>query len=144
MMTTQEIISEIDQLTIDDSDDFDALDRVDELTAKLIMNNDGYLAAAHLIHLLERHPEIEFGTPGEPVHTLERFQGHYEDLLYESLARRPTEVTVWMLNRIINGEHDAVKKIDLLKRLKNCSTHPRANDVAKQAALDFLKYQTED
>lgn len=53
-------------------------------------------------------------------------------------------MTVWMLNRIINAEVNVEKKNELLNRLENCLNHPSANDVAKEATLTFLKYQTEE
>jgi len=147
-MTTQEIIIEINRMNVENSDDFDSLERIDELTDLLKINSDGYLACEHLISLLERHPNVEFGTPGEPVHTLEKFQGHYEVFLYQSLERRPTQMTVWMHNRIINAETNAEtnaeQKNELLNRLKNCLNHPSANEMTKESTLTFLKYQTEE
>ncbi|WP_214229584.1 hypothetical protein [Pedobacter sp. B4-66] len=143
-MTTQEIIIEINKLIIQSLDDLGALERIDKLTNLLRVNGDGYLACEHLIYLLERHPNVEFGTPGEPVHTLETFQGYYEVFLYQSLERQPTQMTVWMLNRIINAEANIEKKNELLNRLGNCLNHPSANEVAKEATLNFLKYQTEE
>lgn len=141
-MTTQEIIIKINEISVGSSDDFDSLEQIRELTGLLRMNNDGYLACEHLIYLLERHPDVEFGTPGEPVHTLEKFPGYYEAFLYQSLERQPTEMTVWMLNRIINAETDIEKENELLNKLKNCLNHPLASDLTKETTLDFLKRQT--
>lgn len=143
-MTTQEITIEINRMNVESLDDFDSLERIDELTDLLKINSDGYLACEHLIYLLERHPNVEFGTPGEPVHTLEKFRGHYEVFLYQSLERQPTQMTVWMLNRIINAETIDEQKEELLNRLRNCLNHPSANDMIKESALTFLKYQTEE
>jgi len=143
-MTTQEIIIEINRMNVESSDDFGSLERIDELTDLLKINSDGYLACEYLISLLERYSNVEFGTPGEPVHTLEKFRGHYEFFLYQSLERRPTQMTVWMLNRIINAETNAEQKNELLDRLKNCLNHPLANEMTKESTLTFLKYQTEE
>ena len=66
-MMTQEIINEIGEINISNSEDFENLDRIQELTDLLRINGDGYLACESLINLMERHPQIEFGTPGEPI-----------------------------------------------------------------------------
>jgi hypothetical protein len=69
-MTTLEIIQAIEKIEIVSSDDDESIEKIYVLTDKLRVNHDGYLACQSLISLLERHPDIEFGTPGEPVHTL--------------------------------------------------------------------------
>jgi hypothetical protein len=62
-MNTQEIIDEINKMTLSGSEDYNNLERIDELTTQLRNNQDGYLASETLIYLLERHPDIEFGNP---------------------------------------------------------------------------------
>lgn len=83
-----------------------------------------------------------FGTPGEPVHILESYGGHYEHHLFNSIDRNPTLMTVWMLNRIINGTKELSSRQQLIDKLKNCSTH-QASLRVKQSALDFYVFQTE-
>ena len=139
-MTTPEIIAEIDAMTIIDSDDFDPLERLDILADELAQNADAHLACAALIQLLERHPHVEFGTPGEPVHTLEKHPGHYEALLMQSLNRHPTFMTVWMLNRMINGTDGRAKEA-LIRALRAAATHPKADEQAKASAEEFLAHQ---
>ena len=141
-MTTPDIIQKINKIVITSSDDDQSLNRIHELMVELRGNQDGYLACESLIMLLEKHPNIEFGTPGEPVHTLESYVGYYEQLLFASLNRIPTYMTVWMLNRIINGIRDLNKRQKLVDKLKNCSVHNKASDWAKQSAIDFYNFQT--
>jgi hypothetical protein len=141
-MSTEDIINELDQMTITDSEDYEKLDRIEELTQYLRQNENGKVACESMIKLLERHPEVEFGSPGEPIHTLETFDGHYENHLFESLERRPTEMTIWMLNRIINSKKGN-EKSELLKKLAGCSIHNLASEAAKESARDFLEYQLE-
>ena len=51
---------------------------------------------------MERLDGVELGTPGPLVHTLETLRGGYEMLLAESVRRKPTLLSVWMVNRILN------------------------------------------
>jgi hypothetical protein len=95
------------------------------------------------IKLLERHPHIEFGTPGQLIHLLESYSGHYEEILMESLDRQPTFMTIWMLNRIINAEDSSTRDI-LLDKMKSVMTHPLADQEAKDLAKEFYNYQTEE
>jgi hypothetical protein len=142
-MTTEEIIDEINNMTVDSSEDYDNLERIDELTDLLNKQKDGHLACYAMINLLERHPHVEFGTPGQPVHTIESYSGHYEDLLMESLDRQPTFITIWMLNRIINAAEGS-EKGKLIDKMKSFMTHPSAGEEAKDAAKDFYMFQTKE
>lgn len=141
-MKTNEIIEKLKSLKIDSSEDYESLESIDELTTFLRQNSDGHLACQEMISLLERHPEIEFGLPGEPVHTLENFVGHYEESLMKSLDKHPTQMTIWMLNRMINVQTGEERE-KLIQKLKDCMNHPLASQVAIEMAKDFFKYQTE-
>jgi hypothetical protein len=142
-MTTKDIIEELNQMTIIDSEDYEPLERIDELTDFLEQNEDGHLACDAMINLLERHPHIEFGTPGQPIHLLESYSGHYEELLMASLDRQPTFMTIWMLNRIINAE-EGLSRDKLVDKMKSYMTHPLADEEAKDSAKKFYIYQTEE
>lgn len=63
--------------------------------------------------------------------------------LFTSLDRRPTIMTVWMLNRILNATKDLTTWQHLINKLKNCSMHSQASEQAKRSALDFYAWQTE-
>ena len=141
-MTTQEIITQLQSLTIDNSEDYEKLEQINTLVDQLRENRDGQLACDALINLLERHPSIEFGTPGEPIHTIECYPGQYEELLNKSLDRRPTYMTIWMLNRIINASPD--NKADLIAKMKEYTFHPLADNEAKTAAKEFYDFQTKE
>jgi hypothetical protein len=142
-MTTDKVIKELNQMTIVDSEDYDNLERIDELIDFLKENKDGHLACEAMISLLERHPHVEFGTPGQPIHALESYSGHYEELLMASLDRQPTFMTIWMLNRIINEEKGLTKN-SLIEKLKSCISHPLADEQASESAKEFYTYQTRE
>lgn len=82
------------------------------------IKNAGYgiEAVESLLKLMERHPLVEFGMPGAIVHFVETFYGNgYEDLLVQSVKRKPTIHTVWMLHRLINDpEEKRSKEFNLL------------------------------
>ena len=94
-----------------------------------------------MIDLLERHPNVEFGTPGEPIHTLESYGEKYRPFLYASLNRKPTYMTVWMLNRIINAK-DEKEKPQLIELLRKLSIHESADEATRESAMDFYLYQS--
>lgn len=142
-MTTDEIIDELSRLTIAHSEDYARLDRLDELTALLAQNADGYLACAAMLAVLERHPQIAFGTPGQLVHALESYPGHYENGLLASLDRQPTATTVWLLNRLLNAVRRAGRS-PLVACLRRLRTHPRADAQARAEAEAFYRFQTKE
>ncbi len=64
---------------------------------------ESFRAIEPLLHLMESHPEADFGSPGPIVHFAEEFYGKgYEEILVQSIQRKPTGHTLWMLNRIVN------------------------------------------
>ena len=96
------------------SDDFEFI--MEDNIMKLETQNIGIEAVAPLLQLMERHPLFDFGVPGAIVHFVERFYKRgYEELLIDSVKRRPTMHTVWMLNRIINGSENKEKYIKIMK-----------------------------
>lgn len=141
-MNTQQIIDGLKALHIPANDEYEALDRISELTDQLEKNKNGHLACEALIHLLERHPAVDFGGPGSIVHLLEHYSGHYESLLYASLERSPAPYTLMLYNRIINGMRKSKKKQELIDRYKLFAKNPKADKETKRSAMDYYAYQT--
>ena len=140
-MTTAQITTELNQLTIRSSEDYVQLDRLAELTGLLAQNHDGWLACAAMLHVLERHPQVEFGAPGPLVHALENYRGQYEKLLLASLDRRPTATTIWLLNRLLHAATGAERQ-RLTTLLHRLATHQLADKSAQAAAEEFYRFQT--
>lgn len=92
---------------------------------------------AAVLHFMEAHPDLDFGTPGALVHFVERFHGHgYESLLLDSIARRPTAHTAWMLNRVINGAEDDASRTAYVHALRAAAAHPSIDaDTAAEIAM---------
>ena len=61
-------------------------ERLDRLCDEMRELNDAATCAPVMFHTMERLDEVELGTPGPLVHTLESWPGRYEALL----ARRST------------------------------------------------------
>lgn len=78
-----------------------------------------------ILRLIESHPAVDFGTPGELVLFLEGlYDCGYEELLIESVLRNPTPHNIWMLHRCFNDETDRrhllyQKTIEKLRNAEN-------------------------
>jgi hypothetical protein len=95
-----------------------------------------------ILRFMERHGDIELGTPGPLVHFIERFAGQgYEQKLIESVKRRPVAHTVWMLNRLINGTPHAAQRQRLVRILMDVGHAPQVDDRIRHMAGEFLNYQ---
>jgi hypothetical protein len=96
-------------------------------------------AVEPVLGFMEEHPSIDFGAPGALVHFLERFyRKGYEEKLIASVRRRPTSVTVWMVNRLLNGAKREEERAVLLKTLEEVLRNPLADSGAVQMANRFL------
>ena len=71
---------------------------------------------ASILDFISKHPEVDFGSPGELVHFVEKFYHKgYEDLLLESVQKNPTVHNIWMLHRCYNdNDPDLVPQIQAL------------------------------
>lgn len=93
-----------------------------------------------MFRTMERLDGVELGTPGPLVHTLETWRGRYEKLLAQSVRTKPSPLTLWMVNRILNASPpDAESWMALLRGV---AENPAASAEAKAAAARFIEYQT--
>jgi hypothetical protein len=130
-------------------DAFEAVSGYDENQSELYEIVDGFGSLADrarvipaMFSLMERFPEAYLGTPGPLVHSIESLGiNRYEPLLIESVKRQPTELGVWMLNRILNialpGEH----RERLLELMRSAGRHPKCPARVAGLAEQFLEYQ---
>ncbi|MFG3604731.1 hypothetical protein [Micromonospora chersina] len=87
--------------------DADGPDRLQAICAELVERHDPERWTPLLYSLIERLDDADMGSPGPIVHSLETWSG-YRPLLAESLRRKPTPLTLWMANRLLNtGPSDA-------------------------------------
>jgi hypothetical protein len=115
-------------------------ERLDELCDELRAVNDPAVGAPVMFRTMERLDGVELGTPGPLVHTLETWRGVYEKLLGESVRRKPTPLSVWMVNRILNVRPPDAES--WLALLRSVAENPAASHEAKAVAKGFIKYQT--
>jgi hypothetical protein len=100
----------------------------------------GLEAVEPILRFMEDHPDIDFGVPGALVHFVERFyRKGYDEALMESLLRKPTGHTTWMLNRMINGAKTQPERDRLCRLMKKITTHPKALDSTRQRAMEYLE-----
>ena len=91
-----------------------------------------------ILRFIETHPDVDFGSPGPLVHFAERFYLYgYEEKLLQSIARKPTSLTAWMVNRVLNGTKEPNKRQELVAVMKGIAAHPLADDVTRQTANRF-------
>ena len=88
----------------------------DEIVDAMEASPQPFDLVAPILELMANHPEVDFGSPGELVHFVEKFshQG-YEDLLLESVLKSPTVHNIWMLHRCYNdNDPNLVRQIQTL------------------------------
>ncbi|MEH1165685.1 hypothetical protein V6V47_09885 [Micromonospora sp. CPCC 205539] len=136
------IAAELEGLTLLDFDpmniDADGAGRLQAICAELVERDDPERWAPLLYSLMERLDDADLGSPGPIVHALEAWRG-YPPLLAESLLRKPTPLTVWMANRLLNtGPSDTSNWLELLRL---ATRHAAASPEAQADARDFLEHQ---
>jgi hypothetical protein len=99
-MTALEIANNLERIASTEDFPSRSADLVDAWTAA----GAGAEAVEPILRFMEGHPSIDYGAPGALVHFVERFRSkNYQEKLVESIRRKPTSHTIWMLNRLING-----------------------------------------
>ena len=118
-------------------EDFEAIYEI----LNIIKEEDSMLYIEWILHFMEENPKIDYGMPGPLVHFMEKkYKKGYEKLLLESIKRKPTEHTVWMLNRILNDVNleDRNVYMDGLKAIVKDSKY---DEELRSLAKEFLEYQ---
>lgn len=118
-------------------EDFEAIYEI----LNIIKEEDSMLYIEWILHFMEENPKIDYGMPGPLVHFMEKkYKKGYEKLLLESIKRKPTEHTVWMLNRILNDVNleDRNVYMDVLKAIVKDSKY---DEELRSLAKEFLEYQ---
>ena len=142
--TVIEIAADFDALTSLDFDDANrdakGWDRLCELCEEMRTVNDPTVCAPVIFRTMERLDGAELGTPGPLVHTLESWRGGYETLLAQSVQRKPTSLSIWMVNRILNAcPSNSESWIALLRSVAD---NPNVSAETKAEAEKFVEFQT--
>jgi len=126
----------------DFDDEFAGLEKLNGLTDELMTMPQPERAVPALFAVMERMPDTEMGTPGPLVHTLEWMRGRYEQELVESIKRQPADLSVWMVNRILNGTRDSRQRQIYLDLLRLAAEHPKAPESVRHEAEHFIQHQS--
>jgi hypothetical protein len=81
--------------------------------------------------------------PGPLVSLLERHRGRYERLLSESVKRKPTHMTLWMVNRILNSDVDDADRAYWAGLLNEVATQTAVDENLRSLADEYLQFQRE-
>jgi hypothetical protein len=93
-----------------------------------------------MFSVIERCGEADLGCPGPLVHCIELLEyEEYLSLLVDSVRRQPTYLSVWMVNRILNGDATEDHRRQLLELLRSVSTNPVASASVVAEAYRFLQ-----
>lgn len=119
------------------SEDFELTEQVLEI---IIEEDDSIEYVSVILKQMEKNQNIDYGMPGPAVHYAERYYlNGYEKLLYESLKRKPTQHTLWMLNRILNSPQLADKD-KYLALLSSIASNGSIDAAVSAEARNFLEY----
>ncbi len=117
------------------------LERLDSLMDELRADADAKDAIDPILHFIEDHPQEDLGAPGPLVHFVEQFYGDgYEELLLRSVKRRPTKLTVWMLNRLANGAGSSHERDRYITTMHEIAA---GDSDARVLAQDFLNSRSD-
>ncbi len=117
------------------------------LTDKWKAEGVGFYAVEPVFRFMESHPDLDYGSPGPLVQFAESFwaldeKRRYEEKLIESLNRAPTFHTIWMLNRLINGEQNSEEKVRLISIMQRIANDTALEPYLREGAADFFEWQT--
>jgi hypothetical protein len=133
--TTQEIIAAIDGFNPAGGNWLG----LDKLVQELFESGSAAIGIESMLRIFERFP----GEDGEGVfwtivHGLETLPG-YEVKVVNSLRRKPSEFTLLMVNRLLNGGFQEIDRVSLLSLLEDVVKDPKAQPDVRQSAQEYLE-----
>jgi hypothetical protein len=143
-MDTEKLMTQLEAIP---TDDFEFQSR--GLTEQWSTGGAGMECVEPILRFMENHPNIDYGMPGPLVHFIEsrisngEGQNHYVRLIIESIERRPTPHTVWVLNRLLNlarKTSDRNLEKNLLEAMALAKLNPRTDDYTRERIDDFLAH----
>lgn len=139
-----EIESDLDSLIPEDFDlwqqDSNGLDRLYQLTDEIDQLPQPHCLLPTLFRTVERLVDVDMGSPGPIVHTIECIGG-YERLLIESIRRKPTTLTAWMVNRLLNTIPEQRARERWLTLLKQALGSADISSRTQQTIMEFIGFQ---
>ncbi len=136
--TSLQIIQDIEQFVPIDGSWL----RLEDLLSELFQRTVGREGIVAMLGVLERFPtEDGAGVFWSIVHGLESLPG-YEPYLIESVRRRPSDLGLVMLHRILNSGQSDAGGISIRSVLLEVVTNPEAETSVREQAESFLRRAT--
>jgi hypothetical protein len=143
-MDIQQLIDGFRGLSASDFDlndvNSDGMDRLYKLTDAVMELSSPESAIPEMFRLMERLPDVELGSPGPLVHTLEAIRG-YDTYLADSIRKQPSLLSVWMVNRILNSTIPEDRRQFWIALLQDSAGRPDVPESVREYARNFLKRQ---
>lgn len=138
---TEEMIAALDAFDADSGYDENQF-RLYPITKDFMDLPDRERVIPAMFALMERFPDACLGTPGPLVHCIESLGVDcYEPLLVGSVQRQPTELSAWMVNRILNTNLEKAHRCVLLDLMRSVLKHPKVPSRVAELARGFLEHQ---
>ena len=122
------------------NDQYDFATSMTEISDALEQAENNFEAIGPILELIERNPDLNYGAPGPLAHFMEAYyKKGYEELLVNSIKRKPTEYTLFLLHRVMNDTHNPnhLAFLDLMKKVSLNKEYPE--NIIDQAR-DSLTY----
>jgi hypothetical protein len=134
-MTSKELSKQLERLA--SAEDFSG--SAAELTDAWSAAGVGVESVQPILRFMEEYPTLDYGMPGPLVHFIEEFYlKGYEEELTESVDRKPTMMTVWMLNRVLNGTEETEKRQAQIRAMRQAAKNPKADQATIERIQGFL------
>ncbi|WP_260598088.1 hypothetical protein [Sphingomonas endolithica] len=131
----EELLAELEALPKDDDLRYASDDLMQAWKARGV-GLDGVKAA---LAFIERHPDLDYGAPGALVHFAEEFyRKGYEAALLSSFDRRPTSLTAWMVNRLLNGTQTATESEVYVSAVEKAEADPSTDSSTRAEITRYL------
>jgi len=114
---------------------------MDEVVDQARRLDDPRRAVPLMFRWMEEHGQRDLGSPGAFVHFIEEGMDYVPEL-EASLSAKPVCITVWMANRIANGETGAAEIKRWIGLLEPVLSHPDADAQCRDDARDFIDHQS--
>ena len=144
-MTKEEILDKLEDLILKahkSGDKYDFIDEAYDLTDEIEEHENNLDFVEPILKLIEKSPNIDFGGPGPLGSFIEQhYKKGYEDILVDSLNRKPTEYTIHLLHRLMNDKTNS-KRNEYLNILKSIAGNQNLGKEITENAKESLTYFT--
>jgi hypothetical protein len=134
-MRVEDLLEALDALKPEDFNLEHGMDVTESVCTQLEAIGDADIWLERMFHFLERLDGVDLGSPGPVVHLIESCGDQYHPFLIESIHRKPTPLTVWMVSRAANADPNARNFWrGLLEEIMD------REDVSKEAAAEASEF----